>query len=178
MTSLENRVRRIEDHIRAAQIDARACVRELLVPDEARYLVAERLPALGSIIVPAVRELIDDPATPDEVRTLAALVGVQVGDGEQSAMVLLDELGRRGEFAPLAARRLAMTRVVPAASAISEALRLTPPCNVDAVVAYLEALRDLGVSPTPEERRRLEAEGQWQVVSALAEWHPESEPDS
>ena len=62
---------------------------------------------LGSVVIPAVRELIDEPDTPNDVRTLAALVGLHVGDDEQSARVLLDELTHRGPYAPLVARELA-----------------------------------------------------------------------
>lgn len=172
MMTTEDRIRSLEDRIESARADARACVRELLVDDGGRYLVAERLPALGSIIIPAVRELIDDPRSSREVRSLAALAGVEVGDSEQSMLVLLDELESRGEFAPLAARRLAAKRAPSAVSAIEAALRQTPVGDVDSVVAYLEALRDLGAHPSLDERQRLEAGDEWQVTTALAEWHP------
>jgi hypothetical protein len=172
MMTIEDRIRGFEARIESARADARACVRELLVDDGARYLIAERLPALGSVIIPAVRELIDDPGSSHEIRTLAALAGAEVGDSEQSILVLLEELEHRGEFAPLAARRLAVMGPASAVSAIEEALRQTPVADVDSVVAYLEALRDLGVHPSPEERQRLEGGGEWQVTSALAEWHP------
>jgi hypothetical protein len=172
MMTTEDRIRSLEAHIESTPADARACVRELLADDGARFLIAERLQALGSVIIPAVRELIDDPASSNEIRALAALAGAEVGDAEQSMLVVLEELERRGEFAPLAARRLAGKGTTSARSAIEEALRQTPVGDVDSVVAYLEALRDLGVHPSPEERQRLETGDQWQVTSALAEWHP------
>lgn len=176
MMAIEERVRELEHRIEAAHSNARDCVRELLVDDDARYLIAERLPALGSAIVPAVRELIDDPKTDPEVRRLAALAGLAVGDSEQSALVLLDEIEARGEFAPIAARRLADARVAGAGLAIERALRATPLDHVDVIVAYLEALKECGIAVPEDERRRLSA-GPWQVTSALAEWHPPSKND-
>ena len=170
--TIEDRIRSLEACIAEARADARASVRELLVEDGGRYLVAERLPALGSIIVPAIRELIDDPASSREIRTLAALAGLEVGDTEQSLLAVLDEVEQRGAFAPLAARRLGVKQLRSSASVIEGALRQTAATDVDSVVAYLEALRDLGVRPSADERRRLEAGNCWQVTSALAEWHP------
>ena len=86
--------------------------------------------------------------------------------------MLLDEVEHRREFAPLAARRLAAKGATSAVSAIEEALRQTPVGDVDSVVAYLEALSDIGAHPSPGERQRLEAGDEWQVTTALAEWHP------
>lgn len=174
MMTTEHRIRGLEARIESVRADARACVRELLVDDGGRFLVAERLVRLGSVIIPAVRELLDDPGSPSEVRTLAALVGVDVGDAELSVLVLLEELEHRGSYAPLAARVLALRGRTSAVSAIQEALRRTPVADFDDVVNYLEALHDLGGLLSPEERQRLEGGG-WQVTSAIAEWHP---PDS
>lgn len=168
---LEDRVRDLEARIEEVRRTVRDCVRELLVDDGGRYLIAERLPALGSAIVAPVGELIDDPATPAEVRCLAGLAGLQVGDTAQSALVLLEELERQGELAPLAARRLASARIPGTGKAVESALRETPLGDADSIVAYLEALRDLGVALDEDERRRLEG-GDWQITSALAEWHP------
>lgn len=175
MMTSERRIRELEARIESVGADARACVRELLVDDGGRYLVAERLVRLGSVIIPAVRELLDDPGTSTEVRTLAALVGVDVGDAGQSVVVLLEELEQCGSYAPLAARVLAQRGRTSAVAAIQEALRRTPVADVDDVVNYLEALALLGGHLSPEERRRLQEGDRWQVTSAIAEWHP---PDS
>lgn len=168
----EHRIRGIEARIESVRADANACVRELLIDDGDRYLVAERLVRLGSIIIPAVRELLDDPGSPAEVRTLAALVGVDVGDAEQSVHVLLGVLEDGGSYAPLAARVLALRGRTSAVSAIQEALRRTPVADFDDVVTYLKALRDLGGHLSADERQRLEVGDRWQVRSAIAEWHP------
>lgn len=170
VTDLENRIAR-------AQGEARACVQELLVDDDARYLVAERLPALGSAVLPAIRELLDDPGVTSDVRALAALVGFEVGDREQSLMVLLEEIRHRGEFAPLAARRLSRAGRSDAAGVICEALRGTDHKDVDPIVSYLEALHDLGVRIDDDDRRRLLAGGAWQIETAIAQWHAAASPD-
>lgn len=173
--TIEYRVRDLEGRIEEVRRKVRDCVRELLVDDGGRYLIAERLPALGSAIVPAVRELLGDPSIPAEVRCLAGLAGLEVGDTAQSASVLLEELERQGELAPLAARRLASARIPGTGKAVERALRGTLLEDVDSIVAYLDALRDLGVALDEDERRRLEGGG-WQITSALAEWHPTQGP--
>lgn len=168
---LEARVTDLERRIATAQAEVEACVRELLVDDDARYLIAERLPALGSSVLPAVQALLRDPNLDAEVRVLAAWVGVEVGDREQALETLLDEIKAADEFAPLAARRLAAHRIAHAAPAILDALRRTSSTDVDVVVAYLEALHHLGALLPEEEKQRLSESDAWQVTTALAQWH-------
>ena len=168
---IAKRIADLEDRIATAQREARACVEELNVDDGARHLVAERLPALGSAVLPAIHDVLDDQDAPDEVRTLAAFVGFEVGDRHQSLNVLLDEVAARSEFSPLAARRLARAGVPEASSSILDALRGTDSKEVDAVVSYLEALHDLGVRLGAEDRQRLREGRAWQVETALAQWH-------
>jgi hypothetical protein len=171
VTAIENRVRNLERRIEQARLIARECVRELLVDDSARHLIAERLPALGSIIVPFVRELIDDDAATTEVRCLAALAGIAAGDTEQSVIVLLDEVERDGEFTVAAARSLAAARAPGSAQVIKRALDRTALEQVDAIVVYLDALRALGVELSEGDRVRL-GTGDWRITSAVAQWHP------
>jgi hypothetical protein len=168
---IEERIVGLEGRISGLRSGVRACVRELLIDDGARFLVAERLASLGTAVVPSVHELIDDVTTPQEVRTLAALVGARVGDTEQSALVLFEELERGGEFAALAARTLASSRAPGAAQAIARNLRNTPLEERDLLVSYLDALRELGETLGPPERQRLET-GDVFVRSAVAEWFP------
>lgn len=168
---IARRITDLEDRIARVQRDVSACVEELLVDDGARYLVAQRLPALGSVVLPAIHRLLDDRDAPNEVRTLAAFVGFEVGDRERSLNMLLDEVTARSEFSPLAARRLASARVPEAAGPILDALRGTDGKEVDAVVNYLEALCDLGIRLGAEDHRRLSEGGAWQVETALGQWH-------
>lgn len=174
---IAKRIAELEHQIARVQHEVRACVQELVVDDGARYLVAERLAALGSAVLPAIHDLLNDRHTPDEVRTLAALVGFAVGDRELSLNVLLNEIASRGEFSPLAARRLAIARVSEAANLILKALRATDSQEIDAIVSYLEALHDLGVPLTEDDRRTLLQGGAWQVETAIAQWHSPEHPN-
>ncbi len=81
-----SRIAAVEARIAAAQIEARSCVAELMVDDGARFLIAERLPALGTAILPSVHELLADPDVDAEVRGLAALCGLAVGDSGPSVV--------------------------------------------------------------------------------------------
>lgn len=172
--STEERIRALEKRIRVISADASACVRELLVDDGARILVAERLPALGSIAVPTIHELLTAREVPEEVRTLAALVGVAVGDLGPSVEQLVQELERGGEFTILAARWLASQHIPGAGTVILRAVTICPSHDVDRVVALLEALRDSG-EPLPEsERNRLASSGLWQINTALSQCFPEA----
>lgn len=176
---IAKRIADLEGRVARVQQEARACVVELFVDDGARYLVAERLPALGSAVLPAIHDVLSDRDAPAEVRTLAAFVGFEVGDRERSLNMLLDEVTSLSEFSPLAARRLASAGVSEAAALIVDALRRTDSTEVDSVVSYLEALHDLGVRLAVDDRRRLSEGGAWQVETALAQWHgATSEDDS
>lgn len=171
-TSVEARILELERRIQSVTDEASACVRELLIDDGARFLIAERLPGLGSVILPTIHEFLANLELPEEARTLAALVGVAVGDRGPSVLELIAELERGGEYAILAARYLAAQRVPGIGGVILKALRASDPRDVDTVVAFLAALRESGV-PLPEsERIRLLGDGGWQVRSAVAENFP------
>lgn len=168
---IETRIQALEERIARAQEEARACVDELLVDDGARHLVAERLPSLGSAILPAILELLSDPRTPHEVRALAALAAFDVGDRTQALEVLVDEVAAGTEFAALAVQRLSGAGVSEAAGPMIEAIRGTKLHDIDLVVSYLEALHELGVRLGEEEQNELRQLGSWQVDTALAQWH-------
>lgn len=171
MSDIAKRMANLEDRIGSVQREARACVEELFVDDGVRHLVAERLPGLGSAVLPAIHDVLGDGDVPAEVRTLAAFVGFKVGDRQSSLDVLLDEVVAGSEFSPLAARELAFAGVREAADLILDALRGTDSNEVDSVVSYLEALHALGVGLEAGDRRRFREGGAWQVETALAQWH-------
>ena len=175
--AIMKRVTDLEDRIVRVESEARSCVQELLVEDSGRFLIAERLPALGSVVLPAIRELMNDIDMPADVSALAALVGFEVGDREQSLAVLLEEISARGEFAPVAAHRLARARIPEAEGPIREALSSTDVTDVDSVVSYLEALPRLGARLNDDERRRLAHCGAWQVETAIEQWHSYASPE-
>lgn len=176
MGEIASRIAALEARIAAAQNEARLCVNELVVDDGARFLIAERLPGLGTAILPSVHELLADPDVDAEVRGLAALCGLAVGDSGPSVVALFEEIEHLGPLAPLAARTMAERRVPGAASAALAALRSTDAAEVDSIVTYLGAIRTCGGNLPAEERARLEAGGTWQVTSALRELFPVDQP--
>jgi hypothetical protein len=113
-----------------------------------------------------------DPSHTETVRLLAALVGCEVGDRQESLALLLEEVSHNGEFGPLAARRLAERQIREAEGALLAALSATDPSEVDAVVSYLEALHIFGARLPQAQRELFAASGAWQVTTAIAQWHP------
>jgi hypothetical protein len=165
------RIQALEQRIVEITSAASACVRELLVDDGARLLVAERLPALGSATIPTIHELLAEDV-PEEVRTLAALVGVTVGDMGPSVEQLLQEIEEGGEFTILAARCLVAQHIPGVASVILKGIESCSADDVDRVVALLEALRDSGERLPESERKRLTLSGHWQISTAISAWFP------
>lgn len=165
ITDLENRIGRVE-------VDVRACVRELIEPD-GRYLVMERLPRLGSAVVGPIHELLDESGAEDmELRAMAALVALEVGD-ESVASILLHETESGGQLAPLVARRLADRRIHGTSDAVLTALRASP-TDADVVVAYLDALHRASAVLPEADRETLLGSASWQVRDAIEEWFPAS----
>jgi hypothetical protein len=162
---IEQQVREVERHIEQASELGRKCVAALRdADDHTVHLIAERLPARGSMIVPDLLALID--AAQDERRAAAALVALDVGARAAAVSVLVDEIARRGGYAPLAAYRLAAHRIAEAAPAIHAALAATDAQDIDLATALLDALTRLGERPTEDEVRRMRR-GPWQVQEAL-----------
>ena len=108
---IEIRIAALDERIDRTQSEIQACVQELLAGDKDAYLIAERLPRLGSAALPELLKVMADPGHTPTVRVLAALVGFAVGDRQDSLSIMLDEVERGGEFGPLAARRLAERQI-------------------------------------------------------------------
>jgi len=153
-------------------VDVESCVDELLAQDGGAFFVAERLPLLGTAILPRIHSLLADPNVENGVRVLAALSGFAVGDRGPSVSTLFDEIEAGGEFAPLAARNMASEGVPGAGRAALDALASTELDDVDRIVMFLEAVRDAGLVLPESESVRLEASSSWQVVTAVREFFP------
>jgi len=69
----DSRVSTFEQELVAVQTQASACARQLRETDDdgLRYLLAERLASLGSVVLPDLREIIDDPGSTPYTRFLA-----------------------------------------------------------------------------------------------------------
>lgn len=169
---LEMRLAELDNRIARTQAEVNACVRELLADDERAHLIAERLPRLGSAALPELQKIMLDTSNAGTVRLLAAIVGFEVGDRQESLALLIDEIAHNGEFGPLAARRLAERQIPDAERALVAALSDTDASEVDAAVTYLESLHILGAPLPQAQRERFAASGEWQVTTAIAQWYP------
>lgn len=146
MDRIEGEVRELEAAIDGARAQVRLIVdRMRTAPDDSlRYLIAERLPALGSAVLPAVQEILVDPASGPGLRYCAARVAVSVGDRGDCVDVLRREVDADSEWSLPAAGVLARYGIREATGEIVSALARTDPTNVRDIVGYATALRDLG----------------------------------
>jgi hypothetical protein len=163
---IEHQVRDVERKIEQARELARQCVAALRDADDDAvvYLIAERLPSLGSLALPELQAVMRTAR--DSRRTAAALVALGVGGRENAIPILVEELSRRGPYATLAAARFAAHDVVEAAPAIHAALAATDVEEIDLAVALIDALTDLRFPLCEEEAKRL-GRGPWQVREAV-----------
>jgi hypothetical protein len=145
MGMVEERLRALEVKIGAAVDCARACAMLLREADDddVRYLMAERLPVLGSSIVPELNEMLVDPACSRSTKYLAAWVAVEVGDRGDSVDVLCAEVEAGSEWALAAAGVLGRHRITEGREPILRALERVNPKDSGEVLGYATALREL-----------------------------------
>lgn len=89
--------------------------------EDLRFLIAERLPVLGSAMIPGLEEIVSDPASSRSLRYLAAWVAVSVGGRGDFVDVLCSEVKAGSEWSLPAAGVLACHRAVVSTSATSKA---------------------------------------------------------
>ena len=168
----EVRLQDIRARVDAILREADSLVGELRAEDAFLVPVSEQLVRLGSMIIPAVRQILRDPSVSSEVRGFAAIAGFSVGDREESLQVLLDEVQEDTDLGPPAARVLANAGQRQAAALIESAIsrkELSQRADVDAVVAYLRALHKLGYTLSGEIRSRLASSGIWEIEAEMNE---------
>ena len=138
----ESQVSDLEQQVATVISGAHECLELLVSPPEGlpRFVVAERLLPLGSLLVPGLLEVLTSGEADDELRGLAALLGFAVGENEEFAMELLRQVESDGPFAALAARRLAGAEFTGIAGTIEAAIRRLAPSSPDETVAYLDSL--------------------------------------
>jgi len=163
------RIKELERRIALNAREVRTMVRELLAPGPGRYLVMERLPRIGSGAAAPAIELANDETMESEVRIMAALVALEVGN-PSGVDLLLAEVKRAGPLGQLVAGKLAAAGKREAGPAILQALRTVSPSSIDDVVGYLRALHVLGVTLPDDLRAQLVKAPAWQVTSAIEEW--------
>jgi hypothetical protein len=174
MTAAEAQLAALERSIDKVHSDVAACVDTLVnTGGLPRFVVAERLLRVGTALIPHLLELLKDPAIDEDLRGCVAFLGFTVGDREECAMALLDQIETDGPWALGAAQRLAEAGYPGTASAVVAALRRTGPSSIDATVGYLGALRAANGELPTDLRAILAGGGQWQVTTALDELFPE-----
>lgn len=164
----------LEKSVAKISTDVGECVALLVEPGELpRFVVAERLVPLGTALVHHLVELLKDPSIDDDLRGCAAFLGFTVGDREDCAMALLDQIEAEGPWALGAAQRLAAASYPGTISAVEAALRRADPSSVDVIVGYLGAFRTANGELANDLRESLAGGGHWQVATVLDELFPE-----
>ncbi len=127
-----------------------------------RFLVAERLKCLGSVIVPHLEKLLNE-SDDSETRILAALVLLQF-DSRIGVPYLLDAVTQDEDYAGLVAEHLAKAGIEQAIEPIIKRLRNCELKQVDLVVSLLDALAKVGGSlPSGLQQRLSAADVPWQI---------------
>lgn len=136
---------------------AKACVQRLRQASsgDLMFLYAERLPALGSVIIPELQAIIGDETARTTLRYLAAWIAVSVGDRGDSVNVLCAEVSRGSEWSLPAANALARYGIREGIGVVTAAVERVDPRNGAEVLGYLTALRDLGGKLPDEARCRI-----------------------
>jgi hypothetical protein len=127
-----------------------------------RFLVAERLKRLGSVIVPHLEKLFQE-SHDSETQILAALVLLQF-NSRAGIPCLLDAVTQDENYAGLVAEHLAKLGIKEAIEPILNRLRNCHLKEVDLVVNLLDSLAKLGgVLPSDLQQRLSAADIPWQI---------------
>ncbi len=121
-----------------------------------RFLVAERLKCLGSVIVPHLEKLLNE-SDDSETRILAAVVLLQF-NSQLGVPCLVDAVTQDEDYAGLVAEHLAKAGIDQAIEPIIKRLRNCELKQVDLVVSLLDALAKLGGALPSDLRQRLSEE--------------------
>lgn len=174
MSSVEGEVSRFGAEVNGALERVRACVDRLRssASDDLRFLIAERLPVLGTAALPGLVEIMNDPESSGSMRYLAAWAAIEVGERKYSVDVLCSEVEARTSWSLPAAGVLARHRVHEGASSVAAALTEVDPQDTIAIMGYATALRDLGGVLPASVRQRILADSPSWVAHAISEDFP------
>ena len=174
MNGIEREVRSFEAELDSALGRVRACVERLrsASSDDLGFLIAERLPALGSAVIPGLLEILGHPDSSGSLRYLAAWAAVEVGDRGDSIDVLCSEVEARTRWSLPAAGVLARHRIREGVGPVAVALAGVDPQDTVEVMGYATALRDMGGLLPESVRQRILAESPSWVARAISEDFP------
>ncbi|MFB2968097.1 hypothetical protein ACE1CD_03935 [Aerosakkonema sp. BLCC-F183] len=127
-----------------------------------RFLMAERLYHLGSVVVPPLEKLLKESDN-SETSILAAVILLRFGS-KLGVSCLLEAVAKDEEYPCLAATSLAAAGIKEAIDPMINRLRSCDINNIDLAIGLLNALEDLGSEIPSDLRDRLTAEDvAWQI---------------
>jgi HEAT repeat protein len=127
-----------------------------------RFLIAERLYHLGSVVVPPLEQLLKESDN-SETSILAAVILLKFGS-KLGVSCLLDAVAKNEEYSSLAASSLAAAGIKEAIEPMINRLKSCDLKNVDLAIGLLDALENLQSEIPSDLRDRLIAEDTpWQI---------------
>lgn len=131
-----------------------------------RFLIAERLHRLGSIVVDPLEELLKETQD-NEVQILASLVLLRLGS-RSGLPYLLKAITDSHEYSGLAANQLAKNKVIGVPDKIVAKLRSTDSSDINLIMSLLAALKTFGAElPSDLQRKFTEPSIAWQVRTMI-----------
>lgn len=173
-SEIEATVRAFEQRLRAVSLSVEACLDEFvaITDEDVRYLLAERLPSLGSAALPSLVGIIDSSPVGSGLRCMAAGVALVLGNRDAAVPALCDEVDFDSVWSLPAANALAGAHVRDGEPSILRALQRVKPFETSAVLQWTHALRLVGGSLPNDVRERLvEAVEPW-AAQAIREDFP------
>lgn len=143
-----------------------------------RFLMAERLPVLGSAVGPALLEVISQHASDPSLQYLAAWAAVAVGERGDAVAVLCREVEERTVWALPAANAMARWGIREGLGPITRALEATSVTDLQGMSDLVTALRDLGGElPSSVRDRLLRDAPEWLAQPLLRDFPDSGDAD-
>lgn len=163
----ERQILAIEEATRLVETLAIKAVASLQISSN-KYLVAERLTAFGSIIIPHLEKLLNE-STDLEVQILASLVLLQL-NSKTGVPFLLGAIKEDKHYAGLAAQHLAEAEIKDAIEPICDRLRSSNFEEIDLIVSLLDSLNKLNSKLPSDLLQRFSSDSiPWQVKTKIEE---------
>lgn len=172
---LEDQVWRFETQVNSVLAGVQACLKELIEEKDqaAKYLLAERIAVLGSVMLPTLRSALAGPRVEgDDTRYLVAWIAIAVGDRDEAVEVLCDEIARGTKWEVPAAVVLGRYRIGRSRHVILSAFERVDPRDGIAVSNLSEALREVGGELPDALRKRILDEADPWIAQAVASDFP------